>query len=704
MKAWNRRRVMKAVMAGGGVAWWPWARAFAQSGRALLRAPKQAMVIGNSKYRLAPLKNPVNDASGMAEALKSVGFGVTLGLELTHAGIREAIRAHSENLARTKAVGLFYFAGHGAQLAWRNYLIPVDAEIADVHELRERGVDVNSLIDGIRKAGNPMNMIILDACRDNPFGSARRLDQKGLSQLDAPPGTLLAYATAPGNTAIDGEGAHGLYTEHLLKEMKVPEAKVEDVFKRVRLAVRRRSSGLQIPWESTSLEEDFYFVPPRSLSMLADEEAERERKQEMALREKRRAEEEAERKRKQEQALREAKLAAEEAEHKRQRELALLEQQRIAEETERKRKHELALEEAQRVAEEAERKRREEQALREARLAEEEAARKYGQELALREKRRAEEEGERKRKEELVLREARLAEEEARRKYQQELALRDKQRAQDEAERRRRQEPAPDRKPDADLANRQFEEELAIWERIKGSKEPGPLEDYLLRYPSGRFSELAQLRLDQVLALQGEKKIEIVSAPGNPYSKGTVAANTAYMVGDFYAYRQTDLLTKLEMKRLKRVVTEITETEVRYNRGRFVTDLLGNSLRFGGGAVWSPNQTVPTEFAVGRRWKTRFRVIPPKGGETIVDLDIRIADRESITVPAGTFNAFRIEARGWQTGTGAGGGRVNLEWDWKTWYAPDRVRQPVAFEWFNRYLAVKITRAERNELTQFRQS
>lgn len=545
MKAWNRRRVMKAVIAGGGVGLWPWAGVFAQSGGALLRAPKQAMVIGNSKYRHAPLKNPVNDASGMAEALRSVGFGVTLGLELTHAGIREAIRAHSENLARTRAVGLFYFAGHGAQLAWRNYLIPVDAEIADVHELRERGVDVNSLIDGIRKAGNPMNMIILDACRDNPFGSARRLDQKGLSQLDAPPGTLLAYATAPGNTAIDGEGAHGLYTEHLLKEIKVPEAKVEDVFKRVRLAVRRRSSGLQIPWESTSLEEDFYFVPPRSLSTLADEEAERER--------------------------------------------------------------------------------------------------------------------------------------------------------------RRRQEPAPDRKPDADLANRQFEEELVIWERIKGSKEPGPLENYLLRYPSGRFSELAQLRLDQVLALQGEKKIEIVSAPDNPYSKGTVAANTAYKVGDFYAYRESDLLTKLEMRRFKRVVTEITETEVRYGGGRYVTDLLGNLLRFGGGAVWSPNQTVPTEFTVGRRWKTRFRVIPPKGGDTIVDLEARIADRETITVPAGTFNAFRIEINGWQTGSGPSGA-INNAWDWKTWYAPGQVRQPVASDIWVRHSRGWILRAERNELTEFRQS
>ena len=470
---WPRRRVLQAAAAAGGTVLLPWAGAVAQGGgTGLLRAGKRALVMGNSRYQHAPLKNPVNDANGMAEVLKGVGFGVTLALELNQSEMRDAIQAYTDSLARTKSVGLFYFAGHGAQLAWRNYLIPVDTEIGDIQELRERGVDVNSLIEGIRKAGNPMNMIILDACRDNPFGSVRRLDQKGLSQLDAPPGTLLAYATAPGNTAIDGEGAHGLYTEHLLKEVRVPEAKVEDVFKRVRLAVRRRSSGLQIPWESTSLEEDFYFVPPRSLLTLADEEAERERKQEMALREKRRAEEEAERKRKQEQALREAKLAAEEAERKRQQELALLEQQRIAEEAERKRRHELALKEAQRVVEEVERKRREERALREARLAEEEAARKYQQELALREKQRAEVEAERKRKEEQALREAKLAEEEAARKYKQELALRDKQRAQEEAERRRKQQPAPAGKPDAARVERQFEEELAIWEKIKSSKEP----------------------------------------------------------------------------------------------------------------------------------------------------------------------------------------------------------------------------------------
>ena len=283
MKVWTRRHVLKASLAGSAAALWPCSELFAQSGGSLIRAPKQALVIGNGKYKQSPLKNPVNDAQGMAAALTSTGFDVTLGLELSQSQMREAIRAYGENLVKAKAVGLFYFAGHGVQLAWRNYLIPVDADIVDIEQLRERAIDVNSVIEGIRKAGNPMNIIILDACRDNPFGAQARSDQKGLSQLDAPPGTLLAYATAPGNTAVDGEGENGLYTENLLREIKVPEARVEDVFKRVRLAVRRRSKGQQIPWESTSLEEDFWFIPPKEIKKLAEQEAERVFKEELAL-------------------------------------------------------------------------------------------------------------------------------------------------------------------------------------------------------------------------------------------------------------------------------------------------------------------------------------------------------------------------------------------------------------------------------------
>ena len=121
---------------------------------------------------------------------------------------------------------------------------------------------------------------------DNPFGTKVLTEHKGLSQFDAPPGSLLAYATSPGNTAGDGEGANGLYTENLLREIRVPEAKIEDVLKRVRLAVRRKSEGQQIPWESTSLEDDFYFLPPAHIKKLSESEVEKAFNQELAIWEK----------------------------------------------------------------------------------------------------------------------------------------------------------------------------------------------------------------------------------------------------------------------------------------------------------------------------------------------------------------------------------------------------------------------------------
>lgn len=674
-------------------------------GGALTQLPRQALVIGNSRYKETPLRNPANDASAMAGELRRMGFEVALLLDAGREQMQNAILAYGGEVAKRSAIGLFYFAGHGVQLAWRNYLIPVDAVVDNPDDVRERTVALNTLLQGLTRAKNPMNVIILDACRDNPFGTRVRTDQKGLSQFDAPPGSLLAYATSPGNTASDGEGANGLYTENLLREMRVPEAKIEDIFKRVRLHVRRRTNGQQIPWESTSLEEDFYFVAPGSPPPAEDEaERERKRREEQALREKRRAEEEAERKRKQEQAVREVRLAAEEAERKRQQELAALEQRRIADEAERSRKRELALKEAQRVAEEAERKRREEQALLEARRAEEEAARKYQQELALREKRRAEEEAERKRREEQALLEARRAQEEAERRQKQELALLEKQRAQEEAERRRKPQPAPAAKPDAALAERQFEEELAIWERIKSSTEPGPLEEYLLRYPSGRFSELAQFQLDRVLAKLGEKKIEIASSEGNPFTKGTARIDTNFKVGDRYSYREIDLYTRIEARTFTNRVTEITDNEVIFNNGRLVTDLFGNTVKLPNGNRFTGAQFFIPEYSVGKRWTTRFKRTQPDGQTADVDYEFRVVTREQVTVPAGTFNAYRVEGQGWTAATGTGAfaaaGTISLQNTY--WIAPG-IRRAIANEIIRKHSRGRVLSSERQELTAYTQ-
>ena len=687
----------------------PYAWVWAQSDGALklLRAPKLALVIGNRDYKTAPLITPLNDARSIGGILKGAGFDVAVKLDSSKAEISSAVESFTQSLAKSRGIGLFYFAGHGLQLAWRNYLVPVDADVRSATDVPQQCVDLNALLSGIGRAANPLNVIILDACRNNPFGGLGGVDQRGLSQMDAPNSTLLAYATAPGNVASDGEGENGLYTEYLLKEILVPDAKVEDVFKRVRLQVRRRSSGKQIPWESTSLEEDFYFVPPKALSARAAQEGERERVQENAAREKKRAQEEAARKREQEVAAREAQLAAEEAERKRQQELAAMEKQRIAEEGERRAKQEAALKEAQRVVEETERKRREEQVQREARLAEEEAERKYRQQVAMQEKRRAEEEAQRKLKEEQALREAKQAQEAAERKLRaEEVALRDS-RARDQAEGVRTQSTAPGAQPNAEQLKRLVAEELAVWEKIKGAVNAAQLEEYLLRYPSGRYSELAQLKLDAVLASQGEVKVAPISAVANPYSKGTARSNTTYRVGDRYEYIELDLLTRLEERRVTYRVQEVTDDEVIYggfgsggggSGGGTVTDLLGN-YRVWRRATWSPNQIIPLEFAVGKRWSTAFTHVTPQGVSTSVSLDLKVADRETIKLPAGTFNAFRVEAQGWRVGPD-----INALWNWKIWFVPDQVRRPVAWEWHNRGARGKIANTTRAELASFQQS
>lgn len=187
--------------------------------------------------------------------------------------------------------------------------------------------------------------------------------------------------------------------------------------------------------------------------------------------------------------------------------------------------------------------------------------------------------------------------------------------------------------------------------------------------------------------------------PENPYTKGAAAANTAYKIGDAYSYRRLDLRTKREEKPRTRTVTAITDSEVIFNFGRIVCDLLGNTLKPGTGAVWSPNQTASTDFAIGRRWTTRFHWIKNGQLDSVVALELKIADRERITVPAGTFNAFRIEAHGWRTAAG-----VRIAWNWKTWYAPAQVRHAVAWEWFTESARGSLKKADRHELTAFRQS
>jgi hypothetical protein len=218
-----------------------------------------ALVIGNSAYPSAPLANPAKDAKAVASALRELGFEV---VELINASKSEMDRGLAETRERLRGqggTGLLYYAGHAIQLDWHNYLVPVDARLKQPRDVPEQAVDIQLIFETFKAAGNRTNIIVLDACRDNPFGAAG--GNLGLAPLDAPPGTYMAYATAPGNVAEDGSTAEGnsLFTAQFVLELQKPKSRIEEVFKRVRLQVRQRTEGRQIPWDSSSLEDEFFF-------------------------------------------------------------------------------------------------------------------------------------------------------------------------------------------------------------------------------------------------------------------------------------------------------------------------------------------------------------------------------------------------------------------------------------------------------------
>lgn len=233
------------------------------------RADKRlALVIGNGAYKSAPLKNPLNDARDMASMLRKLGFQVLHEENATKKQMDLAIRRFGQKL-RGSGTGLFYFAGHGMQVKGRNYLIPVDAAIENESDVEYEAIDAGRILSKMEDARNPINIVILDACRDNPFARSFRSAERGLARMDAPVGSIIAYATAPGSVAADGKGRNGIYTKHLLDAMRAGHQTIEQVFKRVRNAVIIETKNKQVPWESTSLRGDFYFIakgaPPPAL-------------------------------------------------------------------------------------------------------------------------------------------------------------------------------------------------------------------------------------------------------------------------------------------------------------------------------------------------------------------------------------------------------------------------------------------------------
>lgn len=249
LRDWGLKSLFLAVLCAATLAVTP---AFASK--------KVALVIGNGAYSEAPLKNPANDARAVATRLRSQGFEVILRENATKSQMTEVVADFGEKLNEGDTA-LFFFAGHGMQVQGRNYLVPTDARITSEQRVRLEALDVEAVLDQMAAARVNVSMVILDACRNNPFERRFRSVGGGLAKIGAPEGTFIAYATSPGKVAADGDGANGLYTQELLKALAQPGLKVEDVFKQVRIGVARASNGAQVPWEASSLTGDFYFQP-----------------------------------------------------------------------------------------------------------------------------------------------------------------------------------------------------------------------------------------------------------------------------------------------------------------------------------------------------------------------------------------------------------------------------------------------------------
>ncbi len=221
-----------------------------------------ALLIGNSSYKNSPLVNPVNDVRLMEVALKESGFTVIKAENASIRDMRRLVRDFGDKLKATGGVGLFYFAGHGVQVRGENFLVSTDSDIRNEDEVADDSINANVVLEKMQSAGNRVNLVILDACRNNPFAVRSRTAVSGLANMSAPSGSLVAYSTAPGSVASDGSGKNGLYTEHLAKVIRQPGLPVEEVFKQVRAAVRRDSNNQQTPWENTALEGQFFFRSP----------------------------------------------------------------------------------------------------------------------------------------------------------------------------------------------------------------------------------------------------------------------------------------------------------------------------------------------------------------------------------------------------------------------------------------------------------
>jgi uncharacterized caspase-like protein len=622
-----------------------------------------ALVIGNAAYKHVPaLANSGNDAKSMASLLGRLGFKVLEVVDGDRASMHRAIEQMRGQLSGQQAVAMLYYAGHGLQLDWRNYMVPVDAKLGKADDVPRQTVDIQEVIRVFKSAGTRMNIIVLDACRDNPFPSTP--SSKGLAPLDAPPGTFLAFATAPGNVAEDGDAAsgNGLFTEFLIKELQKPTS-IENVFKRVRLQVRQKSQGRQIPWDSSSLEEEFAFNDGAKYTINSDDLA-REAKEAKEKQERLKAEAEAAKQREIELARQReqerVRLAEEqkrreiEAEERRKREVEIakqieLERKRLAEaekikeqlarqkaETESKERERLlalAAEEQTRLAREAER----------ARIKAETEARERERQLALAveaEKKRAQEAAQ-------ALERTRLVE--AQRLKDIELA-----KAQAELEAQLKKE----------SAEKQFEIQKVDWDKIKDSKNVKDFYAFLLKYPTGYITEQATFAIEQ---------LEKAKAVSQPDKNGQIQklGEPRFRIGDKWVSATRDSNTDKVIVRREFKIDKIEDGLA------YFSSQSSNSIRTLDGAVLravAPEDTYTYdpplvvmpggEINVGMKWAASTLQTSLKYNyKGVRTEEFRVVAHEQITVPAGVFWTYKIERTAI---TAFGNKATNIQW-----FSPD---------------------------------
>jgi hypothetical protein len=543
-----------------------------------------ALVIGNAAYKNIPaLGNATNDAKAMSTVLRKLGFSVVEVVDGDKAQMVKAITQMQMLLQGKQAVGMLYYAGHGLQLDWRNYMVPVDAKLSHASDIASQTVDIENVIDTMKRSATRMNIIVLDACRDNPF--AGKASGKGLAQLDAPPGTYLAFATSPGNVAEDGDEAtgNGLFTHYLLKELQRP-ARIEDLFKRVRLQVRQKSQGRQIPWDSSSLEDDFAFndgvkhtFNPEDLikeAQLAKEaQAQLQRAaQAAAEREKQIAQQIALEKQLLAEALKiqnlNARLKAESEGKERERQLALAaEQERLK---------------ALAAAQALERARTEEaQRIKDIELAKAQAAEETRRSTLSREEARAQ----------------------------------------------------------------QFIQEKLAWDKIKDSRNKADVYAFILQFPSGMLSELANTRLDLLdkaqIKPQADQQGRIQEYAQRRYTKG----ETFEFVGkDGY----TGLVKWNQSLTVLNVDDEGAEVQgTRTGGGTWKQRVSHAGLQSSdnSGKYDPPITFMPAGIIqVGYKWRARTNFTNARNNaQEWLEVAAKVVARETIEVPAGKFDTFKIE-------------------------------------------------------------